>query len=73
MRRNEKRRLREEDIVSFYAAAEQRKGPMTRDEMLAALERKNSYRMWRIRHDFKWLKKQVKKMGHNPEDARELL
>lgn len=73
MRNRDKRQLREEDVLGFYEAAESRKPMMTRDDILAALERKNSYRMWRIRHDFKWLQRQLRKMGHNPDDARELL
>ncbi len=68
-----KRALRDEDVIEFFAAADNRTGSKTREQILADLERKNSYRMWRIRHDFKWLKKQMKKMGQNPEDARELL
>lgn len=73
MARSRPRRLREEDIVDFYAATEKRTGPMRRQDILAYLERKNAYRMWRLRHDYKWLQKQMKKLGHNPEDARELL
>jgi len=72
-RSKEQRQLRDEDVMSFYAAAESRTGPMTRQQVIAALEKKNSYRMWRIRHDFKWLRRQMKKMGQNPDDARELL
>lgn len=70
---NEKRKLREEDVIGFYEAAHSQTSPKTREQIIAALERKNAYRMWRIRHDFKWLRRQLKKMGLNPDDARELL
>jgi len=77
MRRNphppKPRRLSGDDIASFYKAADNRTSPLTREEILARLQRKNSYRMWRIRYDFRWLQRQMKKMGQNPEDARELL
>ena len=55
------------------AAADSRMRPRSKTEIVAALNQKNSYRMWRLRHDFKWLQRQMKKMGYNPEDARELL
>lgn len=73
MRGNKKRPLREEDVLGFFEATEHRSAPMTRDQVIAAIEKKNSYRWWRIRHDYKWLKRQMKKLGQNPDDARELL
>ena len=72
-RNNNPRRLREEDVVGFYEAAHSQRGPMNREQIIAALEKKNSYRMWRLRHDYKWVRRQMKKMGLNPDDARELL
>lgn len=67
------RRLREEDYYDFFTSAEGRKGAMTREQIIEYLERKNYYRWWRLRHDYKWLRKQMKKLGQNPDDARELL
>lgn len=72
-RQNQKRRLNDEDVLGFFTAADSRSGAMTRDEVIAAIEKRNAYRLWRIRHDFKWLQKQMKKLGQNPDDARELL
>lgn len=68
-----KRKLDEADIELFVAAAEARRPMKTRDEVIALLERKNQWRMWRLRKDFKWLQKQLKRMGYNPEEARDLL
>jgi len=46
---------------------------MTRDEIIAKIKQKNGYRWWRIQYDYRWLRRQVKKLGQNPDDARELL
>jgi len=70
---NKPRRLTEEDYVGFFEATERRTGPMTRDQIIEAIRQKNPYRWWRIQYDYRWLKKQVKKLGLNPDDARELL
>lgn len=71
--RLQKRQLRDEDILGFYEAADARKPMMTRDEVIAHLKRKNSHRMWRIGYDYRWMQKELKKLGMNPDDARELL
>lgn len=74
-----KRTLDDDDYESFFSAADARprrttpRSPQTRADIIAALEKKNSYRMWRLNHDYKWLRRQMKKMGHDPDDARELL
>ncbi len=73
MPRSKKRTLRDEEILGWFEAADARKPTMTRDDLIKYLEKKNSYRMWRIRYDYKWVQKQLKKLGMNPEDARELL
>ena len=71
-----KRKLDEETIDSFFSAADQRKHvrrPQTREEIIALVTSSNTYRWWRLQHDYKWLKKQMKKHGYNPDEARELL
>lgn len=67
------RRLREEDVIAFYEASDKRRPALGRDEIITIIRGKNSYRWWRIQHDYKWLRKQMRKLGQNPDDARELL
>lgn len=69
----DKHTLDDADIESFWSSSSRRTRPLSRDEILAYLEKKNGYRMWQLRRNFKWVQKQMKKMGLNPEDARELL
>jgi hypothetical protein len=47
--------------------------PRTREDIIEAIKKQNSSRWWRLNHDFKWLKRRMKKMGLSPDDARELL
>lgn len=63
----------EEDFELFFEAAENRITPRSKSKIIAEIEKKNSYRWWRIRHDYKWLKRQLKRMGYNPDEAKELL
>lgn len=65
--------LDDDDIESFWSASDKRTRPITREEIIAHLEKKNSVRMWQLRRNFKWMQRQMKKLGLNPEDARELL
>jgi hypothetical protein len=71
-----KRKLDEETIDSFFGAADERHKhmkPRNRDEIIELVTRSNTYRWWRLKHDYKWLQKQMKKHGYNPDEARELL
>lgn len=67
------RTLNDADYVGFFEAADRRVKPKTREQMIAYIESRNAFRWWRLKHDYKWLKKQCKKMGLNPDEARELL
>lgn len=74
------RRLNDDDFEGMWEAATDRvtdafRKPrkMTREEIIAFVKQSNSYRWWRLQHDYKWLKRQMKKLGQNPDDARELL
>lgn len=61
-------------IDSFFEAADSRKArPVDRDGIIDLIKSKNSYRWWRLNHDYKWLRKEMKRLGYNPDDARELL
>lgn len=65
--------LSTDDIESFHDAADHRKGPLTQDQIISVLKLRNWVRWHRLQSDFKWLQKQYKKMGLNPDDARYLL
>lgn len=68
-----KRLLTDNDIDSFNEAADQRKPQRTQTNIIEALRKKDGHRMWRLQRDYRWMQKQMKKMGLNPEDARWLL
>jgi hypothetical protein len=73
---HQKKRLDDEVVLSFFEAADERrrtKKPRNRDELIESIKKKNSYRWWRLQHDYKWLQKEMRKAGYNPEEARELL
>lgn len=78
---NDKRRLNQNDLDGIWEASTDRvtsaafRTPrrMTRDEIIAVIKQKNGYRWWRIQYDYRWLRKQMKKLGQNPDEARELL
>ncbi len=71
---NLKKKLDDDMVDSFFEAAEQRpKRPQNRDELIELIKKNNSYRWWRLQHDYKWLRRQLKKNGYNPDEARELL
>lgn len=44
-----------------------------KNEAIRILRQKNFVRMSRMEKDFRWMKREMKKMGLNPEDARYLL
>jgi len=45
----------------------------SRDDIIAAVKANNSYRWWRLNHDYRWLRKRLKKMGLDPDQAKDLL
>lgn len=45
----------------------------TRESIRSAIKSRNPVRFNRMMRDFRWMQKQMKKMGLNPEDARWLL
>lgn len=68
------RKLEVADVDSFMDAADRRRiPPQTKEQVIEIIKKKNSYRWWRLRHDYKWLRRQMKKLGLSPDDARELL
>lgn len=63
-----RRRVNRKDVISFEEAIKQRRGPRDLTAIRAELIRRNYVRMRRMQGDVSWLKKQLKKMGLNPED-----
>ena len=72
-RKAKKRPLTEHDINSWLKAADARTGPVSREEIIAYFKSKNAHRWWRINYDVRWIKKQMVRLGLNPEDWKELL
>lgn len=70
---NQPRTLDDADYVSWFAAADRRTDPLSRDELIVEIKKRNPHRWWRIQYDYKWLRRQMKRLGQNPDDARELL
>jgi len=69
----DKRKVQPDEMEGWFEASELRIPAQTRDSIIARIKEQNSYRWWRLNHDYKWLKRQMKKMGLNPDEARELL
>ena len=67
------RRLTSDDVDSFVEAATLRKEPRTTAQARAAIRQSNPVRWWRLQGDLKWLRREMKRMGLNPEDARWIL
>lgn len=66
------RQLTEEDIASWDAQHMQ-KPPKTAERIRYEIKRANPVRFWRLQQDLAWLKREARKRGMNPEDARWLL
>lgn len=69
----DKRPLTESEVFSLQLAVDKRTGPRDRSQIIAQIKAKNSYRWWRIQYDYRWLRKQMRKMGYNPDEAKDLL
>lgn len=70
------RPVTEDEYDSWFAAAMEQDEPpkhLNRNQLLAALRLRNPVRMRRLRKDYAWMQRQLKKLGANPEDARWLL
>jgi hypothetical protein len=62
------RQLTDEDIAWFEDTKLDK--PLTMEDVKALLRQRNPVRWWRLQNDFKWMQRQLRKMGRNPEDAR---
>lgn len=66
----------DQDRAGWFAAADEKPSrPViaSAQQLRGYLVHKNPIRMRRLRSDFKWMQKELEKMGRNPEDARWLL
>jgi len=61
------------DIDAWLLAADKRTSPRSRNQIIASIKAQNSYRWWRLNHDIKWIKRQMKKAGLSPDDWKDLL
>lgn len=72
----EPRRLTVQDLTAFQDAQDERfsKRELRRiEDVRAEISKVNPVKFWQMRRDFKWLQRQMKKLGLNPEDARYIL
>lgn len=68
-----RRRVTNVEVTDWLLQAAMRPAPFERESVLLKIKARNSYRLWRIQHDMKWLRKEVKRLGYDPELAKELL
>jgi hypothetical protein len=68
-----KRVLDPDDVDGFFAAADNRTGPVSNVKLIAMMDKVSHYRMWRLRNDMHWLRKQLAKRGIDPERARDIV
>lgn len=69
------RRLSDEDFGDFFSssAKQDRKPPKGIDELRKEIISTNPFRWASLKIDLRWLKKEMRKRGMDPEDARWLL
>jgi hypothetical protein len=70
------RNLTEADRIGWADAQDSRESsmkPRTIEDVKALVRNRNPIRWRQLQGDFRWLQKEMKKMGLNPEDARYIL
>ena len=67
------RLLRDKDVLGWMEAADQRPQQRTRESIIRAIRRRNPIRWRRLQHEIRWVQKEMKKAGLNPEEWRYLL
>lgn len=69
------RDLTDQDRLEWDIAldSQPRGKPKTLEQARAILKARNRLRWWGMQRDYKWLQKEMLKMGLNPEDARFML
>lgn len=76
-RQSEPRDLTEQDVLGWADALDRREKapikPRTIQDVRALIRNRNPVRWNQMQRDFRWVQKQMKKAGLNPEDARYIL
>lgn len=69
------RELTDEDRAGWNDALDRRAAmkPQTVESVRALIRQRNPIRWHQLQRDIKWVEKEMKKMGLNPEDARSIL
>jgi hypothetical protein len=70
---SEPRDLTIDDRLAWNTAMEDRTSLRTKEDIRKVMSNRNPVRFWQLQRDFKWLQRQMKKAGLNPEDARYIL
>lgn len=73
---NKPRDLTDEDRLAWDDALDQRARktkPETLDDIRALIRHRNPIRWRNLQKDYRWVQKEMKKLGLNPEDARYIL
>lgn len=74
--KNVRRDIDESDRLAWYDAATEREKaikPQTIQDVQALIRNRNPIRWIQLRGHYKWLQKEMKRAGLNPEDARYIL
>lgn len=64
------RLLNDKDIADFIGPMSKPPRPTTLDSLRGHMRSKNPVRWHRLRRDFAWMQREMRKLGLNPEDAR---
>lgn len=72
-KRTAPRGLNDNDFDGFDVAVAARRRPRNVDQIEAVLKAKNPVRWRRIHSDYRWMQREFRKLGLNPDDAKELL
>lgn len=68
------RDLTDEDFVDWDISIQNRKPTLqNKEHAIQAIRRMNPYKWAEYKRNYKWVQKQMKKLGLNPEDIRWLL
>lgn len=73
---NVRRDLTEDDRLAWYDAASEREKairPQTIADVQALVRNRNPIRWRQLQGHYRWLQKEMKRLGLNPEDARYML
>lgn len=67
------RQLTDRDFAAWNRAASHQRGGMTKLQIQRRMQSYNFVRWNRLRRDYRWLQREMVRMGLNPEDASSLL